>query len=239
MGLRDCIGQSLRALKIDKIDLFYLHAPDKRVPFEETCDAINKMHKEGLFDRFGLSNFAAWEVAQVYTYCRDKGYILPTVYQGMYNAFTRDVEKELFPALKKYNMSFYAYNPLIGGLFSGRYNKQNRDGDHEGRFTQNSPLGQMYRNRYWNDIYFTALSKIDPVLKKEGLSHIETAIRWLMHHSGLKADAGDAIIIGASSLKHLEENLQDFEKGPLPDSIVEALEEAWHIVKPNCPSYFR
>jgi aflatoxin B1 aldehyde reductase len=75
----------------------------------------------GKFKRFALSNYAAWEVMEIYHICKQRGFVLPTVYQGMYNALTRDVERELFPCLRRLGMSFYAYNPLAGGLLTGRY----------------------------------------------------------------------------------------------------------------------
>ena len=67
---------------------------------------------EGKFKEFGLSNYASWEVADIYHICKRNGWVLPTVYQGMYNAITRMVEGELFPALRHFGLCFYAYNPV-------------------------------------------------------------------------------------------------------------------------------
>jgi aflatoxin B1 aldehyde reductase len=83
------------------------------------------------------------------------------------------------------------------------------------RFDPEKNQGRNYRNRYWNEPYFRALSNIEEVAKKHGLALGEVALRWLSHHSQLKRDAGDAVIIGASSLNHIEQNLTDLEKGPL------------------------
>lgn len=60
----------------------YLHAPDRSVPFEQTCGEVDKLYKEGKFEQFGLSNFAAWEVAEVVMTCRAKGFVQPKIYQG-------------------------------------------------------------------------------------------------------------------------------------------------------------
>ncbi len=73
------------------MDLLYLHAPDHSTPIEDTLKAVNELHKAGKFTRFGLSNYASWEVAEVVYICRMNKYIVPTVYQGMYNAVTRQV----------------------------------------------------------------------------------------------------------------------------------------------------
>ncbi|KAJ5723420.1 Aldo/keto reductase [Penicillium malachiteum] len=79
------------------------------------------------------------------------------------------------------------------------------------------PCFQLRRGR------FDALDTLRPVAKKHGLSEVECALRWLSHHSQLKAEKGDGIIIGASSLKHLEENLVALSHGPLPEYVVEAI----------------
>ena len=74
---------SLAALKLDSVDLLYLHAPDHEVPIMDTLAAVNELHKEGKFKRFGLSNFAAWQVAQICQLCEQHGFVKPSVYQGV------------------------------------------------------------------------------------------------------------------------------------------------------------
>ncbi|KAF9342773.1 hypothetical protein BGX26_006875, partial [Mortierella sp. AD094] len=115
------LRESLAALNVPKVDIFYLHAPDYTTPFEETAKAIDGLYREGLFERFGLSNYASWEVTLIYKICEQNGYVLPTVYQGMYNPLARSVVPELLPCLKKLKISFYAYNPIGGGLLTGKY----------------------------------------------------------------------------------------------------------------------
>jgi aflatoxin B1 aldehyde reductase len=85
---------------------------------------------------------------------------------------------------------------------------------------------------------FDALDIIRAAAKKYKLTEAECALRWMMHHSQLKPGLGDAVIIGASSIKHLEENLQDLEKGPLPSEVVEALDKAWATTKGIVWNYF-
>lgn len=83
----------------------------------------------------------------------------------------------------------------------------------------------MYRARYWNDEYFDALERLRPVAARHNLTEAECALRWLTHHSLLRREHGDAVIIGASSAEHLKSNLVDLEKGPLPDEVVGVLDE--------------
>ncbi|KEF57848.1 uncharacterized protein A1O9_05769 [Exophiala aquamarina CBS 119918] len=90
----------------------------KTTSLEEQCRAINTLHREGRFDRFGVSNISDAEVQEMYDICVREGYVLPTVYQGGYNPIGRGPEKTLFPLLRKLDMSFYAFSPLAGGLLA-------------------------------------------------------------------------------------------------------------------------
>ena len=99
--LRESLEKSLKELGTETVDIFYLHAPDRSTPFEDTLKAANELFKEGKFVQLGLSNFAAWEVAEIWNIANERGWVKPTIYQAMYNAITRDIEKELVPALRK------------------------------------------------------------------------------------------------------------------------------------------
>ena len=88
-AVRKQLETSLGELKTDCVDIFYLHAADRSVPFAETLEEVNKMHKEGKFVQLGLSNFTAFEVAEVVITCNERGWVRPTIYQGMYNAISK------------------------------------------------------------------------------------------------------------------------------------------------------
>ena len=175
----------------------------------------------------------AWEVAQICEICDKNGWVQPSVYQGVYNALHRSVEPELLPCLRHYGIAFYNYNPLAGGYLTDRYKREDKDHEVEqgSRFDPNRIQGKMYRMRYWNDAYFDALDILRPVAKKHGLTEAECALRWMTNHSQLKRDKGDAVIIGASSAKQLQQNLADLEKGPLPENVLQALDAGWLKVR--------
>ncbi|KAL9053106.1 MAG: hypothetical protein Q9162_004970 [Coniocarpon cinnabarinum] len=231
--IRINVQKSLDALKTDKLDMWYLHGPDRTTPFEETFRAINELYQKGLFRRVGISNYQAWEVAQICEICNKHGWVKPSVYQGVYNALHRSVEPELFPCLRHYGIAFYNYNPLAGGYLTDRYHREDTDDNVESgsRFDPKRWQGKMYRMRYWNNEYFDALDLLRPVAAKHGLTEAECALRWMTNHSQLKREKGDSIIIGASSAKQLQQNLVDLEKGPLPDDIVKALDAGWEKVR--------
>jgi aflatoxin B1 aldehyde reductase len=87
--LKEHANKSLNELGAKCVDIFYLHAPDRSVPFEETLQAIDELHKEGKFVQFGLSNYAAWEVAEIWNICNERKWMKPTIYQAMYNAISK------------------------------------------------------------------------------------------------------------------------------------------------------
>ena len=135
-------------------------------------------------------------------------------------------------------MDVVIYNPLAGGIFSGKYTSA--DLPNEGRYSAKATSGVLYRKRYFKDATFDALRLIEPVAKKHDLTLLEIALRWCVHHSALKMTDGgrDGVIIGVSSFAQLESNLKDLEKGPLPDEVVKVLDEAWLITKPTTPNYW-
>ncbi|MCL4134626.1 UNVERIFIED_CONTAM: hypothetical protein GTU68_006309 [Idotea baltica] len=226
---------SLNRLKVDSIDLFYLHAPDLNTPIIDTLKKVADLHSVGKFTRFGLSNYAAWQVAEISEICKREGWVQPTVYQGMYNALTRDVERELFQCIENYNMAFYVYNPLAGGLLSGKH--QSFDAmPTDGRFA----TFNGYQDRYWKPSYFNVINQVSDTCKAHDVAPAEAALQWLVHHSALSASAADhGVILGASSIDHLEQNLAAMQNAALPDAVVAAYDEAWETVRPACIKYFR
>jgi aflatoxin B1 aldehyde reductase len=231
-GIARQVHTSLRRLKTDCIDLLYLHAPDPRTPIEVTLAACDRLFKEGKFKELGLSNYASWQVADIWHLCKRNGWMIPTVYQGRYSAITRDVESELFPAVRNFGIRFNAYNPLAGGLLTGKHQISNVP--KEGRFA----LKSAYLDRFWKKSFFDALEVIQNAAEQAELSMIQTALRWILRYSFLKGPSGDGVILAASNLKQWECNLNSL-RGDLPIHVVEAIDRAWVIVRQDCPSYFR
>ncbi|KAJ3270555.1 hypothetical protein HDV01_007705 [Terramyces sp. JEL0728] len=228
--------ESLDALGSKHVDIFYLHAPDHATPFEDTLKKVNELHQQGCFKELGLSNYAAWNVMEIYKICQANGFVLPTVYQGRYSVLTRDVEPELFPCLRKLNIRFYAYNPLCGGLLACKLKMQDEP---DGRFAPDTIQGKRYRERYWNSEYFTVLEEYKAVCDKHGMRYVEAAHRWIMNHSLLDGRLGDAVIIGASSFEQANENFSDCQKGTLPVDMTDVFDKLWKVAMPVCPRYAR
>jgi len=230
---------SLRRLGVERLDILYLHAPDIETDIEETLMAIDQLHRRGKIGEFGLSNFPAWKVVDIYYRCVARGMVLPTVYQGCYNAITRSIEFEATAAFRELGIRSYHYNPLAGGMLTGKYTSESDDREN-GRFGKASPIsGAAYSARYWKSAVFDALQGLRTACEREDIPMAEASIRWLLHHSVLSAKHHDGIIFGASTLAHAQANLDSASKGPLPMTLVEAFDEAWKICRPTAMPYFR
>ncbi|XP_055473150.1 aflatoxin B1 aldehyde reductase member 2-like, partial [Psammomys obesus] len=144
----------------------------------------------GKFVELGLSNYASWEVAEICTICKKNGWIMPTVYQGMYNATTRQVEKELLPCLRHFGLRFYAYSPLAGGLLTGKYKYETKEEEQPLSRFFGKKYDNFYRDDYWKESYLKGIDLVKKSLKTtygtRAPSMTSAALRWMYHHSQLQ-----------------------------------------------------
>jgi len=224
------IDRSLDALNTDTVDIMYLHAPDRATPFKETCEAMNKAYLEGKFERFGLSNYSVEAVEEIVQICEENGWVKPSVYQGQYNPICRGGEIKLFEVLRQHNIAFYAYSPSACGFFSNKVSRASTK-DKNSRWNIASPLGAKYAGDYFHDPLFAAAEVVRQQARKYGISGHAAALRWTTWHSQLGAEYGDAVIVGASKLSQLKENMDILEQGPLPEPLVETLNGVWEDVR--------
>ncbi|KAJ6783390.1 hypothetical protein PWT90_05850 [Aphanocladium album] len=201
--------------------IFYLHKMDSLTPFDETLSAVNEAYGKGQFRRFGLSGFPPKDIEKVYNHCVEKGYPVPSVYQGSYNPLERSKETFLFPTLRRLGMAFYAFGPSAGG-FLGKTVEQ------ADRMKSNMNSVSATCKPYLRDAkYGEALARWNEVADKEGVSAAELAYRWVTHHSALDGDRGDAMIIGTSSPEQLEETLTGIKRGRLSDEACAIIQQIW------------
>lgn len=226
--------ESLKRMNRDSVDLLYFHFPDGKTPIKEALETVKELYEQGKIKELGLSNYPAWQVVDIAYQCDRIGCPRPTVYQGMYNALCRNVEPELFPAIRSLGMRFYAFNPLAGGMLTGKH-QHFEDTPEPGRFARL----ESYRKRYWKESYFNAVDAIREACEAEGIPMVEAAYRWLCNHSKLDASQGDGILLGASRITQMEQNMEAAQKGELPQPILDAMDAAWEIAKPDSPAYFK
>eukprot|EP00041_Stephanoeca_diplocostata_P012410 m.207883 g.207883 ORF g.207883 m.207883 type:complete len:345 (-) comp18946_c1_seq2:162-1196(-) len=231
-GMRSQLKNSLSALQIDKTEIYYLHQPDTVHPLTESLATINALVSEGLIDKFALSNYSVAEVERVLDICKSKGYPLPVAYQGLYNPINRRVESELLPLLRKNNMTFVAYNPLAAGMLTGKHTKDAEVP--EGRFKNNA----NYLDRFYKNDTFHGLDIIAKACKDADLSMTQATYSWMLHHSML--GDGDGVLLGASKIDHLDENLACCKNAAtLPDAVTEAFDQAWKICSNDAFAFWR
>ncbi|WBF13937.1 hypothetical protein N7582_003307 [Saccharomyces uvarum] len=197
-NINKSIEESLSLLGVPSVETFLLHSPDPEIPLEETLDAINSLYEQGKFEKFGLSNFSTEDVKRIYDYAKSKDYVLPTVYQGNYNALSRAIVNDLFPLLKELHISLYAYSPIARGFLAET--PEEILGEKSGRFDNSTMIGQMYLKLYNRPAIIKGLEEWNKLAKKTGISKYSLAYRWIVHNSFLKREFGDAIIFGGDLL---------------------------------------
>jgi aryl-alcohol dehydrogenase-like predicted oxidoreductase len=229
---------SLSKLKTDQVDVFFIHGFDQRVPLEETLEGINELHKRGAFKRFGISNFSAEEIEDVFRISKEKGFVLPSVYQGNYNVVDRLIETKIFPTIRKYNMAFHAYSPIAGGFLAKTPDQITQGG--QGRWDPSTFFGKLYHGMYNKPNVLEFLEKFGRVANTQAnCSQAEMAYRWITYHSQLKGELGDAMIIGARFGPQLTEVLDALKRGPLSAETVKEIDGLWDVVKDDPPAEHR
>ncbi|KAI4599612.1 Aflatoxin B1 aldehyde reductase member 2 [Pestalotiopsis sp. 9143b] len=220
--------ESLKKLRADHVNIFYLHSPDRNASLQETLAGVNELHESGMFKKFGLSNFLAHEVEDVVRVAKENNFVLPSVYQGNYSAIARKQETELIPVLRQHNISFYAYSPLAGGFLT-KTREDIKAG--EGRWDPGSTYGQINLAIFNNASMFQALDAWAAISEKWAISKADLAYRWVAYHSTLDDRFGDALIIGATKVVQLKRTMQGLRDGPLPSQVVDEINAVWDIVK--------
>ncbi|MBZ5728301.1 MAG: aldo/keto reductase [Acidobacteriia bacterium] len=227
-AMSTAIDASLRRLQTDYLDLYYLHAPDWEVPIEESLETMDALVRAGKVRYPAISNYAAWQVAEMLWIGERKGYKAPHVSQPMYNLLARGIEQEYVAMCQRFGVAMVVYNPLAGGLLTG---KQPRQTPLAGtRFDNN----QLYLGRYWHPACFDAVDQLRGIAEKAGRTLVDLSLNWLLHHT-----ATDAIILGASKLEQLEQNLDAFERGPLLADVTAACDGVWSELRGVTPKYNR
>jgi len=233
--IAESVEESLRELKTNKVHILYLHAPDRSVPLETVLAAVNEEYKKGRFEEFGLSNYSPEEVEQIVKITQEKGYVRPSVYQGLYNLLVRGGEEKFFPLLRQHGIRFFAYSPLAGSFLVDSI--PNYEPNSQTRFDPNTRIGKLYGDKFVKESHVKAHELLRNAAHQHGLTVSEVALRWLTHHSQLKREHGDAIIIGGKTYSRLKDVLVDLDKPALPEEILKVVNEAWQLIKDDAANF--
>jgi len=195
----DAIDASLRRLGTDYVDLYQLHQPDAETPIDETLRALEDVVRSGRARYVGCSNFLAWQVARALGRSEALGVVRFDSVQPRYNLLFREFERELFPLCAQEGIGVIPFNPIAGGLLSGKHRRE--AGPPAGRFTLGT-AAQLYQERYWNERMFQAVEQIRAIAREAGLELVTLAVAWVMANPVITAP-----IIGASRPEQLAASL--------------------------------
>ena len=228
-AIRKAVEQSLKRLETDYVDIYYLHWPDVSTPIEETLEAMEELVRAGKVRFPAVSNYAAWQVCEMLWLAERKGSKPPSISQPMYNVLARGIEEEYLPFAEKFGVAIIPYNPLAGGLLAGKHSEEK--GPLAGtRFDQND----LYLRRYWHRDYFAAVEELRGIAREAGRALVELALQWLLSRSLV-----DSIILGASRLEQLEENLKACGGPPLDRATLDRCDAVWKRLRGVTPKYNR
>ncbi len=212
----DAVDASLRRLQTDYIDLYQLHGPDPETPIDETLRALEDVVRSGKVRYVGCSNFLAYQVARAIGRSEAMGVVRFDSVQPRYNLLFREIERELLPLCAEEGIGVIPYNPIAGGLLSGKHNLS--AGPEEGsRFTLGT-AAERYQDRYWHEGMFETVEALRPLAQQAGMTLPQMAVAWVMANPAVTAP-----IIGASRPEQLDDTLKAAEI-PLPPGLKERLD---------------
>lgn len=210
----DAVDASLRRLQTDYIDLYQLHGPDPSTPIDETLRALDDVVRAGKVRYVGCSNFLAYQVARALGRSEALGVARFDSVQPRYNLLFRQIERELLPLCAEEGVGVIPYNPIAGGLLSGKH----KTDAPEGRFTLGN-AGKMYQERYWHEREFGTVEQVRPLAEEAGMSMVQLAVAWVLANPIITAP-----IIGASKPAQLDDSLRAAET-PLSSELKAQLDE--------------
>ena len=192
------IEASLRRLRTDYIDLYWLHAWESRTPIEEVLRSLDDLVRAGKVLYIGLSNTPAWKVAQANTLADLRGWTPFIAMQLEYSLIERNIERELVPLALEGNLGITPWSPLGGGILTGKYNPLGWEG--EGTAIPSS-RGAFVDERI-NPKSLAISTEVQRVAREVGRTPTQVALRWLLERPAVASP-----IIGARTVKQLEDNL--------------------------------
>lgn len=214
----DAIDGSLRRLGTDYVDLYQLHGYDDSTPLDETLAALDTVVQSGKVRYVGVSNWLAYKVARALGRSEAMHTVRIDSVQPRYNLLFRQPERELLPLCAEENVAVIPYNPLAGGLLSGKHAGPTASPEEGTRFTVGR-AGAMYQERYWHEREFATVEALKPLAAEAGISLVTLAVAWVLANPAITAP-----IIGASKPGQLADNVAALDV-VLDDTLLKALDD--------------
>jgi 1-deoxyxylulose-5-phosphate synthase len=188
---------SLRRLRTDYIDLYQAHLPDPETPIEETLRAFDDLVRSGKVRYAGCSNYPAWQLALALGTSERHDWARYDCAQPRYNVLYREIESELLPLCRDQGVGVIVYNPLAGGLLTGKHTGDEPPGPGT-RFTLGAS-GELYRDRYWHRAQFDAVTSLKDYCQRRGWNLATASVAWVLQQPGITS-----AIVGASRPEQLD-----------------------------------
>ena len=198
--LLDAIDASLKRLQTDHVDLYQLHSDDRETPLEESLEALDIIVKSGRARYIGVSNFLAYRLARALGKAELHKLTRYVSVQPRYSLLFREIERELLPLVGEEGLGVIPYNPLAGGLLTGKY-KAGAKPEENTRFTLGT-AGNMYQDRYWNERSFNTVTQLHKLADEAGVPLATLAVAWVMANPLITAP-----LLGASRPEQLDATL--------------------------------
>ena len=185
------VEASLRRLRTDYIDLYQLHGYDPATPIDETLGALDDLVHQGKVRYLGCSNFLTYQLVRAVGRTETLRLARLDCVQPRYNLLFRQIEREMLPYCREEGIGVIPYNPIAGGLLSGKHARGGAPPEGS-RFTLGN-AGSMYQDRYWHDREFDTVDVLRGLAEQAGLSLVTLAVAWVLANPAVTAP-----IIGAS-----------------------------------------
>ncbi len=197
--IMSAVDDSLRRLQTDYIDLYQLHGYDQATPIDETLSALDDLVHQGKVRYVGCSNFLTYQLVRAIGRSETLRLARFDSVQPRYNLLFRQIEREMLPFCEEEGVGVIPYNPIAGGLLSGKHALNAPPPD--GRFTLGW-AGQIYQERYWNERAFDTVEGLRKLADQAGVSLVTLAVAWVLANTAITAP-----IIGASRPEQLDASL--------------------------------
>lgn len=215
--IMDAVDASLRRLGTDYIDLYQLHQDDPETPIDETLRALNDLVRAGKVRYIGCSNYRAYRLALSLGRSEVLGLARFDSMQPRYNLLFREFERDLFPLCLEEGLGVIPYNPLAGGLLSGKHGRDKAPALGT-RFTIPT-AGAVYQERYWHQREFDAVDAFQQIANEAGIKSATLAVAWVLNQPAVTAP-----IIGASRPEQLDDTLAAADI-KIEDDLIRKLDE--------------
>jgi 1-deoxyxylulose-5-phosphate synthase len=197
--IMSAVDASLRRLQTDYIDLYQLHGYDPATPIDETLSALDDLVHAGKVRYVGCSNFLTYQLVRAIGRTETLRLARLDSVQPRYNLLFRQIEREMLPFCEEEGVGVIPYNPIAGGLLSGKHTRSAPPPD--GRFTLGW-AGQIYQERYWNERAFDTVEGLRKLADQAGVSLVTLSVAWVLANKAITAP-----IVGASRPDQLDDSL--------------------------------